>query len=129
MILLDTHILVWMVNDPARLSKKAEGAIRAAASGGGLAISAMSLWELAYLAARGRINPSGTVEAFVRRITAHVAIQPITVEIAVIAGQFPATYPADPTDKLIGATALAEGMALVTADQKILQSGLIRTIW
>lgn len=129
MILLDTHVLIWMVNDPAQLSKKAEGAIRGAASGGGLAISAMSLWELAYLAARGRVNPTGTVEAFVQKITARVAIQPITLEIAVIASQFPATYPADATDKLIGATALAEGMALVTADRKILRSGLIRTIW
>jgi PIN domain nuclease of toxin-antitoxin system len=129
MILLDTHVLIWMFNDPAKLSKKAEGAIRRAPAGGGLAISAMTLWELAYLAARGRINPSGTVEAFVRKITAHVAIQPITVEIAIIASQFPPTYPSDPTDKLIGATALAEGMMLVTADQKILQSGLVRTIW
>jgi PIN domain nuclease of toxin-antitoxin system len=129
MILLDTHVLIWMVNDPAQLSKRAEQTIREAGKDGGLAISAMSVWEMAYLAARGRINPSGTVEAFVRKITARVAIQPITIEIAVIASQFPATYPADPTDKLIGATALAEGMMLVTADQKILQSGVVRTIW
>ncbi|HKV25132.1 MAG TPA: type II toxin-antitoxin system VapC family toxin [Candidatus Acidoferrum sp.] len=129
MILLDTHVLIWMTNDPLKLSKKAENAIRAAASGGGLAISAMTLWELAYLAARGRVNPSGTIEAFVRKITSRVAIQPITPEIAVIASQFPASYPADPTDKLIGATALVEGMALVTADKKILQSGQVRTIW
>lgn len=129
MILLDTHVLIWMVNDPTKLSSKAEGAIRGAAGAGGLAISAMTLWELAYLAARGRINPSGTVEAFVRKITARVAIRPITIEIAIIASQFPATYPADPTDKLIGATALAEGMTLVTADQKILQSGAVKAIW
>jgi len=129
MILLDTHVLIWMFNDPAKLSKNAVRAIRGAAGAGGLAISAMTLWELAHLATRGGINPRGTVEAFVRKITAHVAIQPITVEIAVIASQFPATYPADPTDKLIGATALAEGMALVTADQKILQSNVVKTIW
>lgn len=129
MILLDTHVLIWMVKEPAKLSKKATVAIREAANAGGLAISAMTLWELAYLAARGRINPGGTVEAFVKKITARVAIRPITVEVAVIASQFPPTYPADPTDKLIGATALSEGMALVTADQKILQSGVVRTIW
>jgi PIN domain nuclease of toxin-antitoxin system len=129
MILLDTHVLIWMFNDPSQLSKKAKQAIRGAVNAGGLAISAMSVWELAYLAARGRINPSGTVEAFVRKITARVIIQPITVEVAVIASQFPVTYPADPTDKLIGATALAEGMPLVTADQKIRQSGIVRTIW
>jgi PIN domain nuclease of toxin-antitoxin system len=129
MILLDTHVLIWLAKDPTRLSKKASQAIRRAAISDGIAISAMTVWELAFLAARGRVNPEGTVEAFVQNITARVAIQPITVQIAVIASQFPSNYPADPTDKLIGATALSEGMALVTADRNIQQSGIVRIIW
>ena len=50
MILLDTHALVWLANEPAKLSRKATDAIRLASQEGGLGISAITLWELAWLA-------------------------------------------------------------------------------
>lgn len=128
MILLDTHVLLWLANEPARLSTTASKAIRGAGQDG-IAVSAMTLWELAFMATRGRVNLTGTVEAFVEKITSRIVIQPITVKVAVIASQFPANYPRDPADRLIGATAISEGMALVSADQNIQQSGIVRTIW
>jgi PIN domain nuclease of toxin-antitoxin system len=128
-ILLDTHVLLWLARDPKKLSRKASVAIREAGRQGGIAISAMTVWELAWLAARGRLNLTGTVEAFVENITSRTVIQPITVKIAVLASQLPPNYPKDPADRLIGATALAEGMALVSADQNIQQSGIVRTLW
>ena len=105
MILLDTHVLVWMVADSKRLSKSALGAIRAAQREGGLGISAISLWELAWLVGRGRIQAYGTVEASVRLLIEGVIVRPITPEIAALAAQFPEDYPRDPADRLIGATA------------------------
>ena len=129
MILLDTHALIWLSNDPDQLSPDATEAIRKSEAGGGLAISAITLWELAWLASHGRLDFLGTVDAFVRKISSRSAIRPLTAEIAVLASQFPESYPGDPCDRLIGATALAEGVALVTKDRGIRGYKRIRTIW
>jgi len=129
MILLDTHALVWLRAEPAKLSPAASEAIRAARQGDGLAISAITLWELAWLAIDGRVHLTGTVDAFVEKITSTIAIRPITTQIAVLANQLPSTYPSDPSDRLIGATALAEGIPLITKDRTIRNYKQIKTIW
>ena len=67
MILLDTHALVWLRVEPAKLSPTAREAIRVARQGGGVAISATTLWELAWLATLGRLHVHGTVDAFVEQ--------------------------------------------------------------
>jgi len=104
-------------------------AIRKARAEDGLAISAITLLELANLVARGRIQAYGTVEASVRLLTEGVTIRPLTAEIAALATQFPDDYPRDPADRLIGATARAEGLVLVTHDEKIRSSPLLKTLW
>jgi PIN domain nuclease of toxin-antitoxin system len=130
MILLDTHVLVWAVADSKRLSKAAVAAIRKArAEEEGLAVAAITLWELAALVARGRIQAYGTVEASVRLLIEGVIVKPLTAEIAALAAQFPADYPRDPADRLIGATARAEGLSLITRDEMIRRSPLVRTLW
>lgn len=129
MILLDTHVLVWAVTEPNRLSRVATSAISRARKGSGLAIAAISLWELAVLLSRGRIQAYGTIDASVRLLTDGVTIMPLTPEIAALATQFPDDFPADPADRLIGATARAEGLPLVTRDVKLQDSPLLQTIW
>jgi PIN domain nuclease of toxin-antitoxin system len=128
-ILLDTHVLVWLASEPTKLSKQARSAIRRAGRGGGIAISAITLWELAWLATHGRLQPTGTVETYLEEVSSRVAVRPITAKIAVLANQFPAEYSNDPCDRLIGATALAEGMILVTKDTKIRDCTQIQTLW
>jgi PIN domain nuclease of toxin-antitoxin system len=129
MILLDTHALIWLARDPSKLSKAASDAIRGALLSGGLAISAMTLWEVAWLATHGRLNLREPVEDFVVELTSRTSIRPITARIAILANQLSLTYSSDPCDRLIGATALAEGMDLVTKDRAIRSFGQIRTIW
>src|SRR6267154_4629210 len=129
MILLDTNALIWAAREPAKLSKPAADAIRTAGANGGLAISAITLWELAWLATHGRLNFTGTVDDFIEKISSRTAIRPITPRIAVLANQFPPTYSSDPSDRLIGATALVEGIVLVTKDRSIRDCKLIKTIW
>jgi PIN domain nuclease of toxin-antitoxin system len=61
MILLDTHVVVWLAFEPEKLSKRAKEAIRAARLEGGLAIAAISLLELAWLAEKGRVETTLSV--------------------------------------------------------------------
>jgi PIN domain nuclease of toxin-antitoxin system len=128
-ILLDTHVLVWLTTEPARLSKRAGSAIRGASRGGGIAISAITLWELAWLASHSRLQVTGTVEAYLDEVSSRVSVRPITAKVAELANQFPADYSGDPCDRVIGATALAEGTILVTKDGKIRECKLLQTLW
>ena len=131
MILLDTHALVWLVADPARLSRAATDAIRRARSTGGLAVASITLWELAMLLVRGHVRGHGTVDASIRQVVdaARVTVREITPVIAALSTQFPDDFPRDPADRLIVATARAEGLTLVTRDERIRASALVRTVW
>jgi PIN domain nuclease of toxin-antitoxin system len=131
LILLDSHVLVWLVADPERLSRQAASAIRRARMNDGLAISAITVWELASLFSRGIIRSQTTVESSVQNLLTRsgVVILPITAEIAAIGTQFSVDYPKDPADRLIGATAMAEGIALVTKDERLRAFHLLKTIW
>ena len=129
MILLDTHVLAWAVDDSKLLSRAAASAIRRARRDGGLAVSAITVWELALLVARGKVQVYGSIETSLRLLLEGVTILPITTEIAALATQFPDDYPRDPADRIIGATARAEGLTLVTRDEKIRRSPLLKTVW
>jgi PIN domain nuclease of toxin-antitoxin system len=129
MILLDTHALIWLARDPSKLSRAAAESIRSSVQSGGLAISAMTIWELAWLATHSRLNLKEPVDDFVEKLTSRTAVRPITPRIAILANQLPATFPGDPSDRLITATALAEGIALVTKDRSIRSYKQIKTIW
>lgn len=125
MILLDTHILIWLLLDPEKLSSKARKAIVSARKSGALAISAISLWEIAWLAENRRIEVDVSVGSFVKKCASYVQVLPITQEIAVRSVQFPKSYPNDPQDRIIGATAIVEGVRLLTHDKAIMGSGLV----
>jgi len=128
-ILLDTHVLLWMALDPKLLSKQASAAIQDARSRGGISISDITLWEIALLARRGRIEIIGTIDSFVHEISAPVVVKPITAAVASMAVQFPEDYPQDPADRLIGATSRVEMLPLVTADKRLRRSPLLDTVW
>ncbi|HEY1659432.1 MAG TPA: type II toxin-antitoxin system VapC family toxin [Candidatus Sulfotelmatobacter sp.] len=129
MILLDTHVLLWMASDPSCLSRAAREAIRRNREQSGIAVAAITLWELSWLAQNNRIVVTGSVESFVRETVARVILRPITPEIAAQAARLPRQFPRDPADRLIAATALIEGAPLITADKSIRQSELLPTIW
>jgi len=128
-ILLDTHVLIWAVNDSKELSRAAASEIRRARRHGGVAVSAITVWELAWLFTKGRVRAYGTVEASVELLLEDVAVRPITPEIAALAAQFPEDFSRDPADRLIAGTARAEGLALVTRDENMRRSPLLRTVW
>ncbi len=129
MILLDTHALIWTVDDSKRLSRPAASAIRRARRQGGVAVSAITVWELASMLARGRIRRYGTIESSLELLLEDVVVLPITPQICALGAEFPSDYPGDPADRMIGGTARGEALTLVTQDEKIRRSPLIRTVW
>ena len=129
MILLDTHVLLWMALEPERLSRAAASAIQQARREGSIFIADISLWEIALLAHRNRITITGTIDAFLYGISSPLEVKPITSAIAAMSVTFPDNYPHDPADRLIGATSKVEGLTLVTADRRLRRSPLLSTIW
>jgi PIN domain nuclease of toxin-antitoxin system len=130
-IVLDTHVVAWLISRPEKLSRPAASAIRRARASDGIAIADITIWELTMLFVRGVLRAQGTIERAVAEILdkTGVNVRPITPEIATLAAQFPLDYSRDPADRLIGATARAEGAALVTRDDRIRNSPLVKTIW
>ena len=130
MILLDTHVVIWLALEPGRISKKARAAIQETRQRGeGLAVSDITLLEIATIENKGRIKLNASLEAFLAEIEARFIVLPITGRICVSALALPAAYPRDPADRVIGATALVEGLPLITADDGIRRSKALKTIW
>ena len=130
MILVDTHVVLWLALEPARISRKAAGVMEETRhSGQGLAISDMTLLEIAVIESKSRIHLSASLETFLTEVESRFVVLPITGRVCVRATGLPVTYPKDPADRIIGATALVEGIPLITADSDIRKSKALPTIW
>ncbi len=129
-ILLDTHVALWLTSDPAKLSGKARTAIEdSRQNGDGVAICDITLLELTTLASKGRIRLGISLESFLQEVEARFVVLPISGRVCARAMGLPTAYPKDPADRIIGATALVEGLSLITADREILRSKVVHTIW
>jgi PIN domain nuclease of toxin-antitoxin system len=128
-ILLDTHTVIWLAEEPEELSPAADKAITVERQSDGLAICDKTLWELAMLITRGRIGVRTSLRDFLKEVERNFKVLPITCDIAIQAQMFSDRYPRDPTDRLIGATALVHDMALLTKDDAIRASGEVKCIW
>ncbi len=93
------------------------------------AICDITLLELTTLVNKGRIRLGISLESFLGEDEARFVVLPISGRACVRALALPDCYPTDPADRIIGATALAEGLSLLTADNEIRQSKALRTIW
>ena len=130
MILLDTHVVVWMTTDKRQLSDAAAAAIREASrTANGVAIAGSTLWEIAMMSLSGQFRLRSTLTEYLRYIETMFVVLPITGAIAELSVSLPASYPRNPTDRLIGATAVAHGLELVTKDVGIRRSGAVKCIW
>ena len=130
MILVDTHVVLWLAFEQDRLSKRARTAIDdARRNGEGLAICDITLLELATLFGKGRIRLAISLESFLMEVESRFVVLPISGRACVRALGLPASYPKDPADRMIGATALVEGLSLVTADNEIRRARVVPTVW
>jgi len=129
-ILVDTHVVLWLALDPEQLSAKALRALTEARENqGGVAIADISLWEIAVAVSRGKVLLETELAEFLRMVEEAYRVIPMTGEIAERGNQFSRAYPRDAADKLIGATALVHGLHLVTRDELIRDSGEVPVVW
>jgi PIN domain nuclease of toxin-antitoxin system len=129
MIVADTHTVLWLTQEHGELSPAADAALVAARTDGGIAISGMTLWEITMLATRKRISIDRPMDVYLRHLESVFVVLPLNGRIAERAMQFTARYPRDPTDRIIGATALVHGLQLVTRDDGIRASGEVPVVW
>jgi PIN domain nuclease of toxin-antitoxin system len=115
-LILDTHVVHWWSSEPDRLSEPASRAISQADE---LAVSAITWFELAWLANHGRIAISIPLRTWLGQLDVQLRTFGITPEIAATAVSLPPEFPGDPADRLIYSTAVETGYRLVTKDQKL----------
>jgi PIN domain nuclease of toxin-antitoxin system len=120
-LLLDTHIWLWSLAQPARLGRRVKSAVTR--SGNELWISPISVWELLVLAERGRVKLEGDPRKWVAEALARTPAQEaaLTSEIAVRSREVLSGH-SDPADRFLVATALVHGLTLVTADETLVDA-------
>jgi len=131
-IVLDTLVLVWRVaGETKKLSPKARKALQQHAKRNELIVSSVTIFEIATLERRGRLRFSISASEWLDRVRRlpEYRIEPLTDDIAELAGQFGETFPGDPADRMIAATALLRGAPLVTHDENLRLVEHLKTIW
>ncbi len=131
MIVLDTHVWIWFVSDPGKLSRKAKEAVEKAAAERLALISSMSVWETALLVLKGRLQLRMDFRDWLAKCEALPQFQFIPVDnaIAVKSAFLPTPMHPDLADRIIAATALTIGVPLVTKDERLLNYPELKTIW
>jgi PIN domain nuclease of toxin-antitoxin system len=130
LILLDTHVVIWLASGEARLSTRAQAAIdEARQNQQPLSISDFTMFELVMIFRKKRVGLNISLESFLFEVEQRFVILPITSDVCVQTLAFPRKYPRDPADLIIGATAVVNGLTLLTADRAIRKSGAVPTIW
>ncbi|MGH6986391.1 MAG: type II toxin-antitoxin system VapC family toxin [Caulobacteraceae bacterium] len=121
MILLDTHVLIWTMEEDHRLGRKARSTIDDETGASGILVSAITPWEVALLVAKGRLTLGREVGEWIKRaLSAGVRLAALEPEIAIEAVKLPGGLHRDPADRFIVATARHRGCLLLTADRAIL---------
>jgi len=129
-ILLDTHVALWLALEPEKLSATARAAIdQQRKNGEGLAICDITLAELAAIYGKRRFTLTVPLDTFLEETQSRFTVFPIEARACARTVTLPASYPRDPADRIIGATALVQGLPLVTADRAIRRSKVLHTIW
>ncbi|HEY4003017.1 MAG TPA: type II toxin-antitoxin system VapC family toxin [Candidatus Xenobia bacterium] len=131
MILLDTHVWIWYLTEPARLSTLALDTITEARLAGPLGVSSISVWEACQLEARGRLKFKQGLEAWLSATErlSFLHFIPVDNDVARRAMLLPGKLHHDPADRIIVATALQFSASLVTRDSRLLEYPHVRAVW
>lgn len=134
LFLLDTHVWVWLVDGQVdKLAARLPAAIERAMRDRRCSLSVISVWEASMLEAKGRVTFGADLASIVAasRRSPGVRLVGLTPEIAIESSRLPGDMHPDPADRILVATARAEGATLVTCDERILvysRSGHVRVL-
>jgi PIN domain nuclease of toxin-antitoxin system len=128
-IVADTCALIWLATAPELLSVAARTAIEKARLSGGAGISGVSLYEIAWLSANQRIHLLAPLPYILSQIESNFVVLPVTASVARLAAELPASFPGDPMDRIIAATALDQGVPLITKDLAMRRSNAVPIVW
>lgn len=115
-VVLDSHVVHWWSAEPDRISAAASQAIGEADE---LAVADISWFELAWLARHERIVVTIPIASWLQQMAKQVRTMPVTPAIAATAVSLPSSFPGDPADRLIYATAMENGWRLITKDGRL----------
>ncbi len=123
LLLLDTHALIWMLEEVPRLGVQTAEALNRAGWENRIAVSAITPWEIALLVSKGRLQLGADVMQWIREALSKPGVQlaPLEAEIAVASTRLPFEMHPDPADRILVATARHLGATLVTADRGLLE--------
>src|SRR5690348_4219439 len=124
-LLLDTHVVHWWSAEPERISRRARRVLKEADE---LLIAAISWYELAWLAERERLVVEVPIRSWLEDLGTHLRTVSITPAIADSAAGLPSPFPRDPSDRIIYATAIEQGVKLVTKDEAIADHDKARSL-
>tara|TARA_R110001592_G_scaffold66617_2_gene204558 strand:+ start:344 stop:739 length:396 start_codon:yes stop_codon:yes gene_type:complete len=131
MILMDTCAIIWDALDPKSITKPAMDAINNADENNALIISDISIWEISMLIKKNRIEVGTTAANFINLFlqSRNISVKLISPEIAELSVNFSSEINNDPADRIIAATSIIHNARLVTADQNLISSEMLDTIW
>lgn len=115
-VLLDSHVLHWWSAEPERLSRVAAETLEEADE---LAVSSISWYELAWMAKHEHVEVSIPIRTWLEELAREVRTVGVSPAIADAAVSLPASFPGDPADRIIYATAVEHGWQLVTKDRAL----------
>lgn len=130
MILLDTHALLWWLDQPGSLGKKAQKLIGESNQNKSVYVSAISFWEIGMLVTKGRLVLTMPLDNWVNKVVGLEEVEVIDInwKLALTANLIDYPHP-DPADRLIISTALEHKLKLITKDKRINSYQKVETIW
>ena len=128
MIVLDTHAWIWWAAQSAKLGRRARSRIESAER---IGVAAVSVWEVAMLVAKRRIEFDRPTLTWVRQalLLPRIELLALTPEVCIRAAELGPAFPGDPADRMIVATAIEARAVLLTRDKRLRTAELVDTVW
>jgi PIN domain nuclease of toxin-antitoxin system len=131
MILLDTHVWLWLLHEPSQLSSQARALIDLEEPKNGLLVSAISVWEVAVKTSLGKLSLPLPIDKWygLAQTQSGIVIEPLNPLDAIASTQLPESFHKDPADRILVAIARRYKIPLVTCDAKILNYPHVQAVW
>jgi PIN domain nuclease of toxin-antitoxin system len=131
MIIIDTHVWLWLLHDPSQLSNAAREQIEIEEAQNGILVSAISVWEIAVKSSLGKLALPLPIDDWYALAKSHsgIVIEALNPEDAIASTQLPGDFHKDPADRMIVAMARRHNVPLITCDNNILKYPHVKTIW